>query len=396
MKPIALHDPSPRAAGMDPARLAGLSEALQRRIDEGRLPGAVVLIARHGVLACFHALGRLDPARDAPMPHDAIFRIYSMTKPVVSVAAMMLAEQGRLLLEDAVSRYLPEFGDVKVATAAPDGSLALAAPRRAMTVHDLLRHTAGLTYAFHSPSPVRTLYAQAGIGDRQRTASEFSRALAALPLMHEPGSVWDYSRATDVLGRVIEVVCGRPLGEHLRAAVFEPLGMPDTGFHVPPAQHGRLAEPFAADPATGQPVALIDVRQPAAFEGGGGGLVSTAADYARFAQMLLDEGALDGVRLLGRQTVRWMASDHLGDLPRAEAILAPGYGFGLGVAVRTHAGRSAFAGSVGDFGWSGLAGTCFFVDPAEQLLALVMVQAPALLDEVFQLLRNGTHAAIVD
>jgi CubicO group peptidase (beta-lactamase class C family) len=307
----------------------------------------------------------------------------------------MLAEEGRLLLADPVSRYLPELAGVRVAVPAP-GSPRLVAPQRAMTVHDLLRHTAGFTYEWHSQSDVRARYADARIASRRRSNAEFCRTLASLPLMHEPGSVWDYSRATDVLGRVVEIVADRPLGEHLRRVVLDPLGMPDTGFHVPPAQHHRIAEPFAVDPKTGAPPGLIDVREPVAFESAGGGLVSTAADYARFLALLLNEGALDGVRLLGRQTVRWMTSDHLGDLPRAEAVLPPGYGFGLGFAVRMHAGIANVAGSVGDYGWSGLAGTCFFVDPAEGLLALALVQAPGMLDEVIQLLRNGTHAAIAD
>jgi CubicO group peptidase (beta-lactamase class C family) len=384
----------PVAAGMDPGRLARLPQALQQRIDAGRLPGAVVRVERHGALACFEALGRLDPARGTPMPPDAIFRIYSMTKPIVSLAAMMLVEEGRLLLGDPVSRHLPEFGRVRVAITEGGGAPRLTVPQRAMTVHDLLRHTAGLTYEFHAPSAVRSRYAEVDIGSRQRSNAEFCRTLAALPLMHEPGTVWDYSRATDVLGAVIEAVTGRTLGEHLRHAVFDPLGMVDTGFHVPPAQHHRIAEPYAADPVSGAPVTLNDVRQPVAFESGGGALVSTASDYARFLRLMLDEGTLDGVRLLSRQTLRWMVSDHVGDLPRLEGILVPGYGFGLGVAVRTHAGLAGVAGSVGDYGWSGAAGTCFFVDPAERMVGLVLVQAPGMLDEMVQLLRNCTHGAI--
>jgi CubicO group peptidase (beta-lactamase class C family) len=384
----------PVAAGMDPARLARLPQALQQRIDAGRLPGAVVQVERHGALACFEALGRLDPARDTPMPPDAIFRIYSMTKPIVSLAAMMLVEEGRLLLGDPVSRHLPEFGRVRVAVTEGGGAPRLTVPRRVMTVHDLLRHTAGLTYEFHTPSAVRARYAEVDIASRQRSNAEFCRALAALPLMHEPGTVWDYSRATDVLSGVIEAVTGRTLGEHLRRAVFDPLGMVDTGFHVPPAQHHRIAEPYAADPVSGAPATLNDVRQPVAFEGGGGALVSTASDYARFLRLMLDEGTLDGVRLLSRQTLRWMVSDHVGDLPRVEDILVPGYGFGLGVAVRTHAGLAGVAGSVGDYGWSGAAGTCFFVDPAERMVGLALVQAPGMLDEMVQLLRNCTHGAI--
>ena len=334
----------PRAAGMDTSRLARLPAALRQRIDEGRLPGAVVMVVRRGALACFEALGRLDPARDVPMPHDAIFRIYSMTKPIVSAAAMMFVEEGRLALGDPVARFLPEFAGTKLALPQPDGTVRLVAPQRPMTVHDLLRHTAGLTYEFHAASPVRKAYAEADIASRARSNAGFSRALAGLPLMHEPGTTWDYSRATDVLGRLVEVLADRPLGEHLQRAVFEPLAMPDTGFHVPPAQHHRIAEPWPRDPATGEAVSLNDVRTPVAFEGGGGALVSTPADYARFLQMLLSEGTLDGARLLGRNTVRWMTSDHVGELPRLEGLLPQGYGFGLGFAVRTHAGLAGVAG----------------------------------------------------
>lgn len=389
-----LHRSNPKAAGLDEARLARLTQALQQRIDAGRLPGAQVLVVRHGALGCFESLGRLDPAREAAMPPDAIFRIYSMTKPIVAVAAMMLVEQGRLSLPDPVSRFVPEFADVRVGVVGEDGALQLVAPKKPMTVHDLLRHTAGLTYEFFAPSPVRQLYAQANISSRERSNAEFARALAQLPLMHEPGSVFDYSRATDLLGRVVEVVGGRTLGEHLRQEVLGPLGMHDTAFHVPPAQHPRIAEPFALDPDSGGPVALIDIRRPAAFEGGGGALVSTSADYARFLQFMLDEGTLDGVRLLGRKTVQWMVSDHLGSIPRTDGIAFPGYGMGLGFAVRTQAGVAALAGSVGDYGWSGAAGTQFFVDPAERLFALLMVQAPGLHDELGMVFRNLVYAAL--
>ncbi|WP_280152460.1 serine hydrolase domain-containing protein [Piscinibacter sp. XHJ-5] len=378
---------NPKAAGLDPLRLERITQALQQRIDEGRLPGSQVVIVRHGALGCFESLGRLDPSRDTPMPADAIFRIYSMTKPIVAVATMMLVEQGRLSLSHPVSRFVPEFADVRVGEAQE-------APRQPMTVHDLLRHTAGLSYEFFVPEPLRKRYAEANLGARERSNAEFARTLAALPLAYQPGSIFDYSRATDLLGRVVEVVSGQTLGEHLRQTVLEPLGMRDTGFHVPAERHHRIAEPFAHDPDSGEPVSVLDVRRPYPFEGGGGALVSTAIDYARFLQMMLDEGALDDVRLLGRKTVQWMVSDHLGDLPRTANIAFPGYGMGLGFAVRTHAGMATLAGSVGDYGWSGAAGTHFFVDPAERLFALLMVQAPGLHDELGGLFRNLVYAAL--
>ncbi len=259
----------------------------------GACQGAVVHVERRGVVALSQSIGLRDPAASAPMRADSIFRIYSMTKPIVSVAAMRLFEQGRLRLDDPVSRFIPEFAATQVLVEAGAAHTLIAA-RQPITVQDLLRHTAGLTYEFLPPSAVRRLYIERNFYSRERSNAELAAALAALPLQHQPGSVWEYSRATDVLGRVVEVVAGRALGAHLREALFEPLGMVDTGFHVPPAQQGRIAEGFAVDPDSGEASALVDVRAPAAFESGGGGLVSTAADYARFTRMLLRGGELEG------------------------------------------------------------------------------------------------------
>ena len=383
------------AAGLNGKALERLNHALARLVDAGRLPGAVWMIQRRGVLACFDSLGRLDPVRGLPMCTDAVFRIYSMTKPIVSVALMMLAEQGRVLLRDPVSKYLPEFVRTRVGVQRA-GQLELKVPSRPMTVHDLLRHTAGLTYEFLEPSAVRLLYAEAKLFGRDRSSAEHCAALAQLPLMHEPGSVWDYSRATDVLGRLVEVLSGQTLGEHLRDAIFDPLGMVDTGFTAPVEQHVRLAEPFALNPDTGVPVSTFDARVPAALENGGGGLLSTAADYARFLQMLLNGGSLEGRRLLGRKTVEFMTADHLGPLPRSGEVLPPGHGFGLGFAVKTALGEHTEPGSVGTYGWSGAAGTAFFVDPQEAMFAMIMVQAPGQLDEVRELFRQLVYAAIDD
>lgn len=388
--------PDPRAAGLHPQGLDRLRAALQSRIDAGRLPGAVLMVVRRGAVACFDALGRQDPVQGAPMQRDSIFRIYSMTKPIVSVAAMRLVEQGRLLLTEPVARHLPEFADTKVAVEHADGRVELVPPARPMTVHDLLRHTSGLTYEFWPPSAVRRRYQDHDVGSLERTNDEATKLLATLPLMHQPGTVFDYSRSTDVLGRLVEVLTGQPLGAHLRETVFEPLRMPDTGFWVPPAQQSRIAEPFAADPDTGAAVSLKEIRRAMPLEHGGGGLVSTAADYARFLQCLLAGGTLDGVRLLQRRTLQWMTSDHLGALPRRENVLGPGYGFGLGFAVRVHAGLEPIPGSVGAYGWSGAAATHFLVDPAEQLFAVLMVQAPGLLDELGAVLHTLVHAAIDD
>ena len=384
-------------AGLNAPALARLQAAFASLVERRRIPGAVLLIERRGGIGCFQSLGLQDPLRALPMRTDSIFRIYSMTKPIVSAALLMLAERGRLSLRDPVAMFLPEFADVKLGVERRvDGGSRLdrVAPSRAMTLHDLLRHTAGLTYEFQPPSAVRQCYIDAGMASRARSNAEHCAVLASLPLLHEPGSVWNYSRATDVLGRVVEVLSGLPLGEHLRRDVFDPLGMTDTGFTVPAAEQARIAEPFANDPDSAAPITLFDARQPAALESGGGGLFSTAADYARFLRMLLNGGTLDGVRLLGRKTVENMTADHLGGVPRAGDLLPVGQGFGLGVAVKTQLGMGTEPGSVGTYGWSGAGGTAFFVDPQESLFALVMAQAPGQLDEVRELFRQLVYAAI--
>lgn len=389
----------PQQLGLCPQRSQRLTAVLQAEVERQRLPGAVALIARHGKLALFEAVGALDPATGIPMPRDAIFRIYSMTKPIVSVAVMMLMEQGRLLLSDPVAKYLPEYAAQKVALLV-EGSMQLQAVRQMATVQDLLRHTAGLTYEFMGNDAVQRQYAQTRIGSRERSNAEFSHALAALPLSFEPGTVWEYGRATDVLGRLVEVVSGQTLGVYLQAHIFKPLGMVDTGFSVPPAQHARIAEPFDRDPEGGVLMRVIDVRKDAALESGGGGLASTAMDYARFLQFMLNRGELDGVRLLGPRTVDFMTADHLGEIPinsgASRLLLPPGHGFGLGFAVRKNPGVAAVPGSVGMYFWGGLAGTTFFVDPAQDLFAILMLQAPNQREYYRMLFRNLVYAALVD
>ena len=264
------------------------------------------------------------------------------------------------------------------------------------TVQDLLRHTAGLTYEFLGDSAVQRQYAKVQIASRERSNEEFSSTLAALPLMYQPGSVWEYSRATDVLGRLVEVVSGQSLGQFLHDEIFGPLGMHDTGFAVPEAQHHRIAEPFAHDPDGAIPMRVLEPRRAAAMEGGGGGLMSTAMDYARFLQFMLGKGTLDGVRLLSPRTVDYMTADHLGNIPSNGSLLPPGHGFGLGFAVRTCAGMSPVPGSVGLYYWGGIAGTTFFVDPAEDLYALMLIQAPHQRDYYRPLFRNLVYAALLD
>jgi CubicO group peptidase (beta-lactamase class C family) len=390
---------SPEKIGLCSARLQRLMAALHLEVDRKRLPGAVVVVARHGKTALMQSVGQLNPATAEPMHVDARFRIYSMTKPIVSVAAMMLVEQGRLLLSDAVCQHLPEFSKQQVAL--QDGSTqALEPVRRDATVHDLMRHTAGMTYEFLGASPVQRQYSQLRLGSRERTLAAFTQQLAGIPLMYQPGSAFEYSRATDVLGRVIEVISGQSLQDYLQDHIFEPLGMNHTAFNVPVEFHEHIAEPFARDPEGGVQMRVIDVRSDAALASGGGGLISTAQDYTRFLQFMLNRGELDGVRLLGPRIVDFMTTDHLGDIPVAAtgsmALLPAGHGFGLGFAVRKHLGVAPVPGSVGTYFWGGLAGTTFFVDPALDLFAILMLQAPNQREYYRMLFRNLVYAAVLD
>jgi len=370
-----------------------MNQVLQQHIDAGLLPGAVVLVGTGGQVAHRAALGRRDPAGQQAMPADAIFRIYSMTKPIVSLAALMLAEQGRLSLADPITRWLPQFAETPVGVE-QGGQLHLERALRPPTVHDLLRHTAGFTYEFLGNSAVQRQYQAADLANTRRTNAGFCDALARLPYSAQPGSCWQYSRATDVLGALLEVVAGEPLGALLQRLILGPLGMVDTGFSVPPAQQHRIAEPFAQCPETGQPVVMLDARSTPAFESGGGGLLSTAADYLRFLQLLRNQGRFEGQRLVSRKTMEWMTADHLGAIPVAGELLAPGHGFGLGVAVRTAPGLVAQPGSPGMYFWSGIGGTFFFVDPAEDVFALLLAQTPNQRIFFRNLFRHLVYAAI--
>ena len=386
----ALPQAQPADVGLCPERTQRLMDVLRREVASGRLPGAVAMVARRGQIALLEAVGEQDPATGQPMQINSIFRIYSMTKPVVSVAVMMLVERGQLLLSDPVSRWMPEYKNQKVATAQ-----GLEPVKQEATVQDLLRHTAGLTYEFLGDSAVQRQYGEVKIASRERTNAEFSQTLAGVPLQFQPGSMWAYSRATDVLGRLVEVVSGQGLGAFLQAEIFGPLGMVDTGFAVPPDQHHRIAEPFAHDPDGGVPMKVLEPRQVPAMEGGGGGLMSTTLDYTRFLQFLRNRGELNGVRLLGPHTVDYMTADHLGGIPADGTLLPPGHGFGLGFAVRTHLGLSPVPGSVGLYYWGGIAGTTFFVDPALDMYAMLMVQAPNQRDYYRPLFRDLVYAALL-
>jgi CubicO group peptidase (beta-lactamase class C family) len=398
MTAVTLPIGAPAANGFSPERTSNLLQVLQSEVDRQRLPGAVALIARRGQVVLHQALGYQNPMAATPMALDSIFRIYSMTKPLVSVAVMQLMERGELLLSDPVAKYLPEFANLQLAVQV-DGQPVLRPPKAAPTVQDLLRHTAGLTYEILGSEPIQKLYAQAQFGARTHSNAEFSKALSAMPLMFEPGTVWEYSRATDLLGALVEVVSGQTLGAFLQQHILGPLGMVDTAFHVPPDKHHRIAEPFEKDPDGGIAMRLMDVRQPARMEAGGAGLASTAMDYARFCQCLLSGGTLDGYRMLAPSTVRLMTADHLGDIGpyragRSGELLPPGHGFGLGFAVRTHDGIAAVAGSKGLYFWGGIAGTTFFVDAAQDLYAIMMIQAPNQRDYYRPLFRNLVYAAL--
>jgi CubicO group peptidase (beta-lactamase class C family) len=385
----------PEEIGLSTSRLARLGSVMAGEIARGRVPGAVVLVARRGRLALFEGFGRRDAAIDSPMTTDAIFRIYSMTKPITSVAAMMLWEEGRFLLSDPVAKYLPDLADLKVAVDR-GGELELEPLRRAITIQDLLRHTSGLTYEFRGPGPVHKMYMSAKVYSRTQSSADQVATLGRLPLLHQPGTRWEYSRSTDVVGRLVEVLSGQTLGEFFAQHIFAPLGMVDTAFHVPPRHHSRLAEAFANDPDSGGAVQLLEVRSPPNFESGGGGLASTAGDYARFLQMLLNGGILGGRRLLSRKTIELMTADHLGPITGAPDLLLPGHGFGLGFAVRLHAGIAQVPGSIGQYFWGGLAGTTFWVDPAEQLFALMLIQAPGQRDYYRTLFRDLVYSAFDD
>ncbi|ABD89017.1 serine hydrolase domain-containing protein [Rhodopseudomonas palustris] len=384
----------PEALGLSTPRLAAMSDAFKREIDKGNIPGVTVLVARRGEVAWFEALGRQSPVGAAPMTKDSIFRIFSMTKPIVSIAVMQLVEDGALLLDDALATFIPEFATQKVGVER-DGRLDLVTPTRAITIQDLLRHTSGIGYEHIGAGPIQKMYLEAKLGSRKISNAEHARLVAGVPLLCQPGAAFNYSRSTDILGRVLEVVTGQTLGAVLHERVLAPLQMNETAFHTGPENASRLAEPFAKDPWSGEPVKLFDMLERPTMQSGGGGLTSTTMDYARFCQMLLNGGTLDGSRIIGRKTLQLMASNHLGaHVPADSYILPPGHGFGLGFAVRTHQGLAPFAGSVGQFFWSGIAGTFFWIDPTEDLFAVFMSQGPGQREHFRNLARSLVYAAV--
>ena len=384
----------PESLGLSPVRLQRMSDAFKREIEKGTLPGVTVMVARRGQIGWFEALGKQTPASSAPMAHNTIFRIFSMTKPIVSIGIMMLIEDGHFLLGDPVAKFIPEFADLKVGVE-NNGKLDLVALKRQMTVQDLLRHTSGITYDHTGNGLVQQMYQQSRLRSRKISNAEHAALVASLPLMCQPGTEWNYSRSTDILGRIIELVSGKTLSAFLTERILAPLQMAETGFHTGAENADRLAEPFPTDPWTGDKVQLFNMLEKPVMESGGGGLVSTTMDYARFSQMLLNGGALDGNRIVGRKTLQLMASDHLGPNVKVDSPLMPaGHGFGLGFAVRTHQGMAPFPGSLGQFFWSGMAGTFFWIDPAEDMFAVFMMQGPGQREYIRSMVRNLVYAAV--
>jgi CubicO group peptidase (beta-lactamase class C family) len=384
----------PESVGLSQDRLQRMSDAFKREIDKGTIPGATVMVARRGQIAWFDALGKQNPASTTPMARDSIFRIFSMTKPIVSVGIMMLLEEGHFLLDDAIAKFIPEFAEQKVGVE-NNGRLDLVPLRRPITIQDLLRHTSGITYEHTGNGLVQQLYQQSRLRSRKISNAEHAAMVANLPLICQPGAEWNYSRSTDILGRLIEIVSGKSLGTFLTERILAPLQMTETGFHTSSENADRLAEPFASDPWSGEKVQLFDMLEKPVMESGGGGLVSTTMDYARFCQMLLGGGTLDGVRIIGRKTLQLMASDHLSPSVIVQGTLTqPGHSFGLGFGVRTQEGIASFAGSPGQFFWSGMGGTFFWIDPKEDLFAIFMSQGPGQRVYTRTLVRNLVYAAL--
>jgi CubicO group peptidase (beta-lactamase class C family) len=397
----------PEAVGMSSARLARIRPAFEREIAAGRLPGAVVAIAREGRLVHLEGIGFLDPVARTPMRADALFAIASMTKPACGVAALSLVEEGRLLLNEPVGAHVPPLLEMRVGKRTPamlagEGPVETEPARRPMTVQDAMRHTTGFSYggggfgatAVHRAHPGSSINVA-----REHDWDSLAAALGATPLLHHPGETWEYGFSTDVLGLVVQAVSGQSLGSVMRQRIFDPLGMHETGYVLPPGGAARFARALPADPLGGAwlPIPPGDVAP--RIEVGGAGLYSTAADYLRFAEMLRAGGALGGARVLSPATVGWMAADHLQGIAGGPDQVDPslgGYGFGLTVAVRRHAGGSAFMGRPGAFGWSGVFGTFFFVDPAERLVVVLMSASPGDIRRRFRVIVNHLAYGAID
>lgn len=367
----------------------GFSQEGLKRIDaffadeiaNNRMPGAVLAVAKNGKLSIYKSYGYLDKANNKPMTTDAIFNLASMTKVMASVGALTFYEEGKMPLNAPISNWLPQFKDMKVGQIDAEGKLNLVPAKNPITVQDLMRHTNGLTYGARGTTPVHKMYpAGSAIAAFQYNTQEFVDKLASTPLLYEPGTVWDYGFGLDVLGVIEEKIAGKPLDAVLRERIWNKVGMPDTTFSVPQSSRARLAQPLPVDPINGKRQNIDILSKSVKFDCGGSCAFSTAGDYIRFGQMLLNGGSLDGKRVLGPQTVTFMASNHLNkDIQNNVGLTEPGrvgYGFGLGVAVRMERGLSAINGNVGDFTWNGANGTVFWADPKEQMVVVMMGVAP--------------------
>jgi CubicO group peptidase (beta-lactamase class C family) len=396
---------APEKVGLSGERLQRIGSALKADVEKGRLPGAVVAVARKGQLAYFETVGFLDAARKVAMPRDAIFSLASMSKPMTSIAIMMLIEEGRLFLSDPVGKYLPALANMQVGVVKTDAEgkaiVETEQAKRQPTIQDLLRHTSGLTYGGRGETPVHKLWpAGSAVAAVTYTGPELVAHLGTLPLLYQPGTVWDYGLSTDVLGLVVEAITGQSLGAFLQERLWGPLGMVDASFTIPDDKKGRYALAFPNDPLTNKPQSVLHAGKPAKFECGGACAVSTTIDYLRFAQMLANGGILDGKRIVSRTMLEMMTADQLGPEVRARTtspILGEGYTFGLGFAVRQDAGISPLAGSKGDYTWGGAYGTYFWVDPKEELVVVFMSAAPGDIRVHYRiLLRNLVMQAIAN
>ena len=407
----------PETVGMSSERLDKITTVFQKEVADKKLPGAVVMVARKGKLVYSQAFGSLNNATGGAMAVDSMFRIYSMTKPLASTALMMLVEDGKVQLTDPVSKFLPSFKNPMVSVPGYDPvfngvSFKLVPANREPTLQDLLRHTSGLAYGELTKNTlVREAYIKAGVykptldyDQRSLSGADMADGLGKAPLAQQPGTAWEYSVSVDVQGRVVEAVSGKRLGEFLQERLFNPLKMADSGFSVPASKAARLAEPFAKDPATGVDNKLIDVSQAPGNDSGGAGGVSTAGDYLRYCQAMLNGGQLDGARILSRSTVQLMTADHLGPVLSAAAVNpgalllgVPGYTFGLGFMVRQSDGIAGVHGTAGEFMWAGYAGTFFWAEPKEQICAVYMTQAPSPLRASYRrAMKDLVSQAIVD
>jgi len=392
----------PEEAGFSSAGLARIDAYIKNEIAGNKIPGAIMMIQRNGKTVYFSSFGVRDPGTKEPMTQDSIFRIYSMSKPITTVAAMMLVEEGKLQLDEPLSKYIPAFANVKVGVEkkGEDGTMGLdtVPPKRPITIQDLMRHTSGLTYGFFGEGMVKKAYVDAHMFAGDVDNAEFAERIAKLPLAYQPGTTWDYSHSTDILGRVIEVVCGKSLYQFEKERLLDPLGMKGTSFYVTdPERKSLVAEPFPDDRKIGKDAVMSDPRVGQKWESGCGGMVSTIGDYARFAQMLLNGGTLEGKRYLSPKTVAYMGSNHVGPgsgvTPGPYYLPGPGFGFGLGFAVRTEGGVSPIEGSVGEMNWSGAGGTTFWVDPKENMFVVFMAQTVSQRGRLRVALKNIVYGA---